>query len=125
MSMRKFSRVPFQVVGTVVASDGRSFKGQIGNLSMNGLFLLTLEQLPMGEAVEIHISLSGSDPEISVAFSGRVSRIQDDGIGFHFEKVDLDSYTHLKNIIAYNIEDPDKVMDEICSDIESKLATER
>lgn len=123
MSMRKFSRVDFQVLATVAAGS-RRFQGQVANLSMNGMLLKTEERLPVGEPVEIVITLAGTDPEVAVSFSGRVSRQQEDGIGLHFEKVDLDSYTHLKNIIAYNTADPDKVMDEIFSNIEEKFSSE-
>ena len=122
MSMRKFSRVPFHVVATIGAGS-RSFQGAVANLSMNGLFVETAEQLPEGVVVEIVITLAGSDPEIRVAFSGRVARLTEAGIGFHFEKIDLDSYTHLKNIIAYNMADPDKVMEEIYSNIEERLSS--
>ncbi len=121
MSMRKFSRVSFHVVAAITAGS-RSFQGAVANLSMNGLFVETPERLDEGAPVEIVISLSGSDPEIRVSFSGRVSRLTEHGIGFHFEKVDLDSYTHLKNIIAYNMADPEKVMDEIYSNIEEKVS---
>ncbi len=124
MTMRKFSRVAFQVLATVSAGS-RSFQGKVNDLSMNGVYLVTTERLSMGELVDITISLEGTDPEISVSFAGRLTRIQEDGMGFHFEKIDLDSYTHLKNIIAYNIADPDKVMEEIYSDIEEKLASEK
>ena len=124
MTTRKFSRVSFQVLANVAAG-GRSFQGRVNNLSMNGVYILTQERLAMDEAVDIKITLEGTEPEISVSFAGRVTRIQEDGIGFHFDKIDLDSYTHLKNIIAYNIADPDKVMEEIYSDIEEKLASEK
>lgn len=124
MSMRKFSRVSFQVMA-VVSAGGRRFQGSVSNLSMNGVFILTTEKLPLDEQVDITITLEGTDPEISVAFSGRVSRIQEDGLGFRFDKIDLDSYTHLKNIISYNMADPDKVLEEIYSDIEEKLASEK
>jgi hypothetical protein len=122
MSMRKFSLVPFHVVATVTAGS-RSFQGAVANLSMNGLFVETSERLPEGEAVEIMITLAGTDPELRVVFSGRVARLTETGIGFHFEKVDLDSYTHLKNIIAYNMADPDKVMEEIYSSIEENISS--
>lgn len=121
MSMRKFSRVAFHVVATVTAGS-RSFQGAVSDLSMNGLFLETSERLPEGDAVEIMIALAGTEPELRVAFSGRVARLTETGIGFHFEKVDLDSYTHLKNIIAYNMADPDKVMEEIYSNIEENIS---
>jgi hypothetical protein len=122
MSMRKFSRVPFHVVATVTAGS-RSFQGAVTNLSMNGLFVETTERLPEGEAVEIVIALSGTDPETRVSFGGHAARLTEQGIGFHFDKVDLDSYTHLKNIIAYNMADPDKVMEEIYSNIEENISS--
>lgn len=122
MSTRKFSRVPFHVKATATVN-GRSFHGKVSNLSMNGMFLETPERLPEGDVAELTIRLEGTDPEIAVVFTGRVTRITDDGIGFHFEKIDLDSYTHLRNIIAYNIADAEKVMDEIFTNIEEKITT--
>ena len=122
MSTRKFSRVPFHVTATATVG-GRSFQGKISNLSMNGLFLETAERMADDEVADLLITLEGSEPEIAVAFTGRVCRLTDDGIGFRFERIDLDSYTHLRNIIAYNIADAEKVMDEIFSDIEEKISS--
>ncbi len=122
MSTRKFSRVPFHVTATATV-EGRSFQGRISNLSMNGLFLETPERLTEGETADLVITLEGTEPEIAVSFLGRVSRVTEDGIGFRFEKIDLDSYTHLRNIIAYNMADAEKVMDEIFSDIEEKISS--
>lgn len=122
MSIRKFSRVPFRVVATVTAG-AVSFQGAVSNLSMNGLFVETAERLPEGTEADISIALAGSDPELQVAFSGRVARLTEAGVAFHFEKMDPNSYTHLKNIIAYNMADPDKVMEEIYSNIEEKISS--
>ncbi len=124
MNTRKFSRVRFRVYATVKTEE-RQFHGRVENLSMNGMFLVTGEQLPVGQPVEITILLEGSDPVISVCFNGRVRRVQEDGLGFAFEKIELDSYTHLKNIISYNMKDAEKVMEEIHNSIDEKLASER
>jgi len=123
MPTRKFSRVTFKVSATIT-SDKRRFQGSVRNLSMNGMFLVTAERLDVGTPVDITIFLTGSDPEISVNFSGTTSRITDDGLGFTFEKIDVDSYTHLKNIIAYNINDSEKVMEEIYHSLDEKLSTD-
>ena len=123
MSTRKFSRVPFNVGATVMADD-RQFQGAVENLSMAGMFLVTNEKLVGGEAVDIAIILTGTVPEIAVNFTGVVTRIAENGIGFTFEKMDLDSYMHLKNIIAYNIDDAEKVMEEISHSIDEKFASE-
>ena len=104
MSTRKFSRVQFNVGATIRSAD-RQFQGAVENLSMAGMFLVTNEQLAEAETADITIVLTGTQPEIAVNFTGVVTRIAEDGIGFTFEKMDLDSYMHLKNIIAYNIDD--------------------
>lgn len=123
MSTRKFSRVNFTVDATIKSIE-RQFHGDVKDLSMSGLFMLTNERLHLGEPVDISIILIGTSPEIEVNFNGEVSRIDDKGLGFTFKKMDLDSYTHLKNIIAYNIDDAEKVLEEIHLSIDEKLAAE-
>jgi hypothetical protein len=123
MSTRKFSRVKFNVVATVRSVD-RQFQGAVENLSMAGMFLVTDEQLAEGELVDITIVLPGTLPEIAIDFNGIVTRTAEDGIGFTFDKIDIDSYMHLKNIIAYNIDDAEKVKDEISHSIDEKFASE-
>jgi hypothetical protein len=120
MSNRKFSRVKFNVIATITAVD-HQFQGKVENLSMTGMFLNSAERLSEGQAVEIIIALTGTVPEITISFSGRVSRCVEGGLAFTFDKIDLDSYMHLKNIIAYNSEDAEKVMDEICHSIDTRL----
>lgn len=124
MSTRKFSRVNFQVAATVKAA-ARQFHGEVDNLSMSGMFMVTGEQLQPGETVDISIILSGVTPEIHVRITGKVSRITENGIGFTFEKTDLDSYTHLRNIVCYNIDDADKITEEIHQAIDGKIAAEK
>lgn len=123
MSTRKFSRVNFKIDATVMAA-GHKFHGQVENLSMRGMFIVTNERLQPEEQVDISIILSGVVPEINVRVSGKVSRIVENGIGFIFEKTDLDSYTHLKNIVSYNIDDADKIREEIHHAIDEKIAAE-
>ena len=124
MSTRKFSRVRFNVGATVRSAD-RQFQGAVENLSMTGMFLVTGEQLAEGDSADITMVLTGTFPEIAVHFTGIVTRLTEDGVGFTFEKMDLDSYMHLKNIIAYNIDDAEKVMEEIGHSIDEKFASEK
>lgn len=124
MSTRKFSRVNFRVDATIKTAE-RQFHGEVKDLSMSGMYMLTSEQLHLGDSVEITIILTGTSPEINVDFSGDVSRIDENGIGFTFKMMDLESYTHLKNIVSYNIDDAEKVTEEIHLSIDEKLAAEK
>jgi hypothetical protein len=87
--------------------------------------MLTVERLQLGSPVDISIVLTGTSPEIDVTFTGEVSRIDENGMGFTFKKMDLDSYTHLKNIVTYNIDDAEKVVEEIHLSIDEKFAAEK
>jgi len=124
MNTRKFSRVNFQVSATVRTAT-QQFFGEVDNLSMSGMFMVTGEHLLMGEPVTVSIFLSGITPEIRVNISGKVCRIADNGLGFSFEKTDLDSYKHLKNIVTYNIDDAEKVLEEIHHAIDEKISAEK
>lgn len=124
MSTRKFSRVRFNV-GATVRTAGRQFQGAVENLSMTGMFLVTGEQLAEGDSADITMVLTGTLPEIAINFTGIVTRMTEDGVGLTFDKMDLDSYMHLKNIIAYNSDDAEKVMEEIGHSIDEKLVSEK
>jgi hypothetical protein len=124
MSTRQFSRVNFRIAATIKTAE-RQFQGAVKNLSMRGMFLITEERLSVGDMVGITIVLIGSSPDISVSFEGKVCRVGENGLGFSFEKIDLDSYTHLKNIIVYNSDDAEKVIEEIYHAIDEKLATDK
>lgn len=54
----------------------------------------------------------------------RVRRIGDNGLGFDFERIDVDTYIHLKNIVSYNIKNPAVVTEEIHRAIDERLVLE-
>jgi hypothetical protein len=118
MERRKNRRVPFQVEATVQIGQ-TSIKGMVDNLSMKGMFLAS-ETLSEGSPLEISIGLSGSSPSVSIELKGRAVRLTETGIAIEFHEMDLDSFTHLRNIIAQNTDDPDAAYEEYCRSIMSK-----
>ncbi len=118
MERRKNRRVPFQVEATVQIGK-TSFKGMVDNLSMKGMFLAS-ETLSGGSSLDISIKLSGSSSPLSLELKGRAVRLTEAGIAIEFQEMDLDSFTHLRNIIAQNSDDPDAAYEEYCRSIMSK-----
>jgi len=108
---RKFSRVEFKIVATVKHGQ-RQFVGAVSNLSLSGIFLVTDQCLPVGEVAAILIALD-DQPENSVEMTGKVARVTEEGIAFNFDKIDYDSFIHLKNIVALNSGDESKIQDEM------------
>ncbi len=77
---------------------------------MKGMFFHTRCEIADDEPVEITIPLSGS--EISIHLKGKPVRRNEAGVAIQFSEIDLDSFTHLKNIVSYNSDNPDFIEDE-------------
>lgn len=107
---RNFSRVDFKKEVEINAN-GEKFTGSIDNLSLKGAFITTTHKLQIEDQVELIIHLAG-DEDFDIYLQGKVVRSTNDGVGILFEKLDLSSFTHLRNIIAYNFGDDDAVMEE-------------
>ncbi|SNB47613.1 PilZ domain-containing protein [Geobacter sp. DSM 9736] len=114
MEKRKFSRVTFSLKA-FVNSRNISIKGDVENLSLKGAFIRTDTKLEPGLPVEVTLYLPGTtNPlDISVNITGTVLRVEETGLVLQFREMDVDSFTLLKNIVAYNAGDEDQVMDEL------------
>ncbi len=97
---RKKIRVEFRSEAAV-KFEGGSISGTIGNLSMKGLLLECAERFPVGSAVDITITLSGTTTNLSVQILGTVIRHEKTGMALEFKEMELDSFIHLRNIVFY------------------------
>lgn len=112
MEKRNFSRITFNV-GAVIKWQEQSYKGEVDNLSLQGMFARIGDRLPEGEEVDITIYLTGVSPQIPVNLQGEVIRNTDEGVALKFIRMSTDSFIHLRNIMAHNTGDSGKVMDEL------------
>ncbi len=103
---RKHSRVGFTTRIEIVVLDAGG--GQVileassKDLSQKGVFVETDQQFTKGTSCEVNIYLTGGIDDIKLEIQGAVVRQTDIGIGVVFESMDVDTYTHLKNIVLYN-----------------------
>lgn len=107
---RKGIRVDFDTDVTVIA-DGLEtrYKGSSKDLSLRGVFISTNINLPVSTVCQVEIKLYGLENELVLKMKGHVVRGTNDGFAIYFDSVDLDSYTHLKNIVKYNAPDSDRI----------------
>lgn len=105
---RKYSRVAFStdiMVYLQVGSKTVEAKGDSKDLSLKGIFVRTDDQFALDTTCEVQIYLTGSIDEIVLKINGRVARIGEGGVGIIFDSMDVDTYSHLKNIVNYNSTD--------------------
>ena len=122
MNKRKFSRVAFNLKAYFNCR-AVSFKGEVENLSLNGMLVKTGEKLQLGDLVEITLYLSGTaNPlDISINILATVVRVEEEALVLQFREMDMDCFGWLKNVIAYNDGDGDKIMDELLNTINNPV----
>lgn len=102
---RKHSRVGFATRINVRLGTGKEsicLEANSKDLSLKGIFVRTEELFPLETGCLVNIYLTGGVDEIKLEIQGRTVRLTDDGVGIVFESMDVDTYTHLKNIVYYN-----------------------
>jgi len=102
---RKSLRVNFNT-NITLTTKSKSYKlnGDSRDISQKGIFISTAEDIKIDTLCEIKITLEGAMPPIILNIKGKIVRKTSDGIGIEFKEMNLDSYTHLKNIIKFNTE---------------------
>ncbi|MFZ5649152.1 MAG: PilZ domain-containing protein [Bacillota bacterium] len=121
MEKRSLSRVLFNTKA-IVRCRGTELDGEVENVSLNGMYIRTQQKIPIGEMVEITMHLAGDTSSLSINLEGKVIRSAEGGIGLMYQKVDLDSFIHLRNIVSYNSVDSDRVMDEFLQFIKKNIS---
>lgn len=101
MNERSKSRVVFHVNASIGYND-HTINGDVENLSTNGMFMNTREDIPLDAEVEVSIYLSGTTSELSLKINGTVVRKDAKGVGIQFKEIEFDSYLHLRNIVDFN-----------------------
>jgi len=109
---RKNTRVDFHTIVDVSFADAAYVACPTENLSTKGVFVDNIPGRALGDACSIVLKLAGSSPELSLSMTGEVVRLVGDGIGIHFSEMDLDSFSHLRQIVYYNSDDPDHITED-------------
>ena len=119
---RETTRVEFHVRAEMQAG-GKTIEGTVENLSLKGMFLKTETShfsIQTGMDVHVTIRLAGAASKLAINVEGQVARWEKEGLGIEFTDIEFDSFVHLRNIVAYNTGDEDKIMEEF-SDTFGKL----
>ncbi|MCP3875444.1 MAG: PilZ domain-containing protein [Desulfobacteraceae bacterium] len=102
---RKYSRVGFTTAINVhLEGDGKKIdlEGSSKDLSLKGIFVSTDHTFSSGTQCLIKVCLTGGIDKIELMIKGIVVRKSENGMGIEFNSMDVETYSHLKNIVYYN-----------------------
>ncbi len=111
MEKRSNTRVTFGV-GAVIKYKKQAIKCKVINLSLNGVLLKAGKEIPKDAKVKVGISMEGTTSKLKINVEGVVTRSAVAETAIAFNSIDLDSFIHLKNIVAYNEGNEEKIMQE-------------
>ncbi len=105
---RRHSRVGFSTdIEILLQADGKEVRlpGNSKDLSLKGIFVGAKEKFVPGTKCLVNVYLTGGIDKIELQMKGTVVRMNDRGMGIIFDSMDVDTYSHLKNIVYYNSSD--------------------
>jgi hypothetical protein len=104
---RHFARVHF-VHAAQLAYAGRQLDANVVDLSFKGALIEVHEAdtLSVGAPCILQIPLSTGAGAPAITMSGEVAHLAGDQVGMLCRSIDLDSMTHLRQLIELNLGDP-------------------
>lgn len=110
---RRFTRVELKSRARF-RTEGTTYEGEMQNLSLSGVFVVAVGKPELGREGNVEMLLAGPKTELSVELRAKVVRHEQGGFGlsFNLESFELDSFLHLRNVIAYIEGDADRIADE-------------
>ncbi len=107
---REFSRVAVNFPVVLVPPSGEPIHGRLGDISVGGISVVTDAKLEVGTLCNVVVRLMD---DVAIEGQGEIIRQLSDGLAVELESLSLDSYEHLCNVLLYNAEDSDQIIDEI------------
>ncbi len=110
--MEKKQRINTRVsamIDTRIIIDRQEIPVKTWNLSLRGMECATDSSFKEGKTCQVKFILS---PKLNFIVQGKLLRVSPRETGIYFKMMDEDSFFHLKRLVQYNADDPDKIDDE-------------
>ncbi|PWV65742.1 PilZ domain-containing protein [Plasticicumulans acidivorans] len=109
---RIYSRIPF-VAHARLEVDGTVHEVELLDLSLKGALLQFSGTAPApGSGMRMQLALDPAE-EIVLAMHGILVHTEGDRLGLHFDAVDIDTMTHLRRLMEFNLGDPERIRREV------------
>lgn len=103
---RRFHRIVFSTPVSLKIDD-EVYSSELIDLSLKGALIKNINDLKNSDNLEMNgvcnLSFKLEDSEAHIEMLGTIAHIESDSIGIKLDKIDIDSVSHLKRLIALNI----------------------
>lgn len=103
---RRFHRIIFSTPVSLQIGE-ETYSSELIDLSLKGALIKNINELKSNEAARENevcdLSFKLDESDVSINMTGTIAHVEVDSIGIKFDKIDIDSVSHLKRLIALNI----------------------
>jgi hypothetical protein len=110
---RRFTRIHFACEVRLSNAQG-IWSGELVDISLKGLLIQVPPDWPgeVGQPFSIELRL-GEEGDAVIKTKSRIVHQHEQWVGFAWERIDIDSFTHLKRLLQLNLEDEAQFMREL------------
>lgn len=109
MEKRNFTRVKLKADVLLEYNDS-SLSGEVDDISIKGMYVRTSMLIPLSNPVHVTIT---AHPYNDIGMDARVIRQDENGVGLEVNKMTVESFVRLRDMIMHQAADPDVVMNEV------------
>lgn len=117
LDRREFLRIEVRLPADLLIPDGQRIEAFTQDVSYRGTFLETERRLPLGTPVDLTLWLGGRGHGLGLRTKAVVARQTEGGLGLRIDEITLDTFEHLRSLILFNAQDPDRASREIQRDL--------
>jgi hypothetical protein len=110
MNWRVFTRFK-HIAKASIAFDNAVVLGQTGNMSLQGMFIATDNDIPLNKQVDITVDFNSPD-QSSLKFNAEVVRKEANGVGIRINKLSAESFVRLRATLDKYTSDPGITLNE-------------
>ena len=100
--VREFTRACAKIEARVASGDEIVIFGQTRDISLNGLYVICDERLPPGTSCRVILFLGESQNQLAIRTRGRITRVDDAGMGIEITEIPVESLDHMRKLVLYN-----------------------
>ncbi|MGH7774906.1 MAG: PilZ domain-containing protein [Candidatus Binatia bacterium] len=100
--VREFTRAHVKIEARVASGNAIVIFGQTRDISLNGLYVICDERLPPGTSCRLTLFLGESENQLTIRARGRITRLDDSGMGIEITEIPVESLDHMRRLVLYN-----------------------
>jgi hypothetical protein len=112
---RKHTRLPLQFKAEFIMHDKKVFSGKTKDISFGGIYMYcrNATQDMVGSGGKLRIILQAGTDDGYVDLTGRIARVDAEGLGIQFVSIGVDDYQRFRNLMLYNNPNPEVLIEEL------------